>query len=248
MALDKIRGLIILALEDGHYTQAGILQVQLQQMELGATDRFNEKPIRKIVIDDFEFLAPAQCVRYHEGKKFKRSSAPIAEADFITSSWRRAILQLPEHMKHWINYAYGRDLNYECQKSICFHIWDEFLSQHKEYGFKAMKEKTLITMRRLTFYCIQQVRLDLYKKSDEEACDIIKKEFVEDRVISSLLGMSIESWRKDYKKRWKIMKQACESLDELSLLSAAEIRHENFTCNRGGSSNMPVSAGDAQEA
>lgn len=248
MALDKIRSLVIIALGDGHYTQAGILEVQLQQMELGCSDRFNEKPLRTVVIDGITFVTPAECVRYHEGKKFKQASAPIAEADFITCSWRRAILQLPEHEQNWINYVYGSALNYECQTAICFYIWENFLTQHKAAGFKAMKQKTIDTMRRLTFYCIQQVRLDLLGIKKPGAEDADKKEFAEDKEMSLRLGMSIESWRKDYKKRWQIMKKVCLNLDELSLLLTAEIRHETISCNRSRGSDMPVPASDAQEA
>lgn len=235
MELNKVRTSVKLALSDIHYTQAGILDVQLQQMEMGSTGRFNDKATRTMVIDGHEFVTPAEVVRYHEGKKFKTSSAPIAEIDFVTSSWRRAILKLAEHEKCWIYFAYGDGLNFEVQTTVCFYLWDEFQKLHKSSGFKEMKKRTTGIMRRLAFYCMQETRYGLLGLNVAN-----KEEFQEDRKISALLDISIESWRKDYKKRWHLMKQVCFNLDEGALRRTAEVRHEQFSCSRERRSNMSV--------
>ena len=241
MALDKIRSLIIIALGDCNYTQAGILAVQLQQMEIGSSDRFGSRATRTVVIDGHEFVTLAEPVRYHTGKKFQQSSAPIAEIDFITSSWRRAVLQLPEGQRNWLLFAYGNGLNYECQTAICFYLWDKFLEMHTASGFKKMKTPTREIMRRLTFYTIQEVRYGLLGVNN-----INKEEQAEDVKMSALLSVSVKCWQRFYKKRWKLMKQVCFNLDELSLLLTAEIRNEQIASNRNGSTSMPMQANMAQ--
>lgn len=243
MELDKIRSYVQLALGDGHYMQAGILEVQLQQMEMGSSGRFTEKATRELVIDEHTFIVPAEAVRYHEGKKYKTSSAPIAEIDFVTASWRRAILQLEEHEKNWIFFVYGNGLNFEIQTSVCFYLWDQFLKLHKESGFKEMKKKTTGIMRRLAFYCMQETRYGLLGINVAN-----KEEYQEDRKISALLDVSIESWRKDYKKRWNLMKQVCFNLDTKALYITAEVRREQLSCNRERRADLSVQADMANTA
>lgn len=241
--MDKIRSLIVLALSDMNYTQAGILAVQLQQMEMGRSERFGERASRTVVIDGHEFVTLAEPVRYHAGKKYQRPSAPIAEIDFITASWRRAVLQLPEGHRNWIMFAYGNELNYQCQTAICFYLWEKFQELHVASGFKKMKAPTREIMRRLTFYTIQEVRYGLLGVNN-----INKEESAEDVKMSALLNVSVKCWQKFYKKRWQLMKQVCFNLDELSLLLTAEIRNEQIACNRNGSACLPVSPDMAQEA
>lgn len=248
MALDNIRGRVITALGDTHFAHVGILAVQLQMMEQGQSARFSEKAMRQVEIDGYTFLSPADVVSYREGKKYKTSSAPIAEIDFATASWRRAILLLNGYERNWVLFAYGNSLNYQTQSDICFYVWDTFETEHKAAGFKKMNAATLKIMRRLTFYCIQEIRYGLLGLNISDKEEPEKKAFEEDRKISVLLGISIESWRKSYKKRWQIMKKVCLDLDELSLLSTTRIRNEHISRNRYRNPDMPVSSGMAQKA
>lgn len=241
MALDKIRGLIMLALGDCNYTQAGILAVQLQQMEMGSSERFSSRATRTVVIDGYEFVTLAEPVRYHTGKKFQQASAPIAEIDFITSSWRRAVLQLPEGERNWLLFTYGNGLNYDCQTAICFHLWDNFLEMHSASGFKKMKAPTREIMRRLTYYTIQEVRYGLLGVNN-----LHKENNAEDIKMAALINVSVKCWQLAYKKRWQLMKQVCFNLDEQSLLLTAEIRNEQIASNRNGSASMPVQTNMAQ--
>ncbi|MEP8576932.1 bacteriophage antitermination protein Q, partial [Enterobacter cloacae] len=56
------------------------------------------------------------------------------------------------------------------------------------------------------------------------------------------------SWRKDYKKRWLLMKSCCLQLNKTALLNAAEKRSEIINRYRARSTDLPVPAGYAQEA
>ncbi|MHC6285490.1 bacteriophage antitermination protein Q [Escherichia coli] len=86
-------------------------------------------------------------------------------------------------------------------------------------GFKKMKASTKKAMRKLIYYAAQQVKSDL---TCAEAVD----DREQDRQLSFLLNISIDSWRQDYKERWLLIKSRCLSLNRTALLNAAEKRSE----------------------
>ena len=98
-------------------------------------------------------------------------------------------------------------------------------------------------MQRLTYYGIQQVKCEIFHEVHDSDFDRTER----DEYISSLVGVSIESWRKDYKKRWLLLKSRCMHLNDTALLNAAEKRSEIIESHRAGCSDLPVSAGYAQE-
>ncbi|EMO3864403.1 bacteriophage antitermination protein Q, partial [Enterobacter hormaechei] len=145
MELNSIRACVSTALSDIHYLQRGILEVQLEQLRLASSDRFTDKPTRTICIGDtesYEVSVPAEPVRYHVGKSFKRSSMLLTELDFMTASWRRAIEQLNSEETAWLHYCYGCKPNYKNDVTICQWLWLDFLIAHSRAGFKKMKAST----------------------------------------------------------------------------------------------------------
>ncbi|MGJ8141130.1 bacteriophage antitermination protein Q, partial [Klebsiella pneumoniae] len=72
--------------------------------------------------------------------------------------------------------------------------------------FKKMKEATKKKMRNLTYYAIQQVKASILRGEDVDPLR-------EDEHISLLLNITVDSWRKDYKKRWLLMKSRCLHLN-----------------------------------
>lgn len=244
MELDNIRACVSTALSDIHYLQRGILEVQLEQLRLSSSGRFTEKPTRLIHIgdkDDHEILIMAEPVRYHLGKTFKQSSMLLTELDFQTASWRRAIEQLNKEETAWLHYCYGCKLDYKNEVIVCQWLWLDFLIAHSSSGFKKMKAPTKKIMQKLTYYGIQQVKFSILFSEDED-------QQREDEYISFLLNISVDSWRKDYKKRWSLMKSRCLYLNKTALLNAAEKRSEIINRNRTGCTDLPVPADYVQEA
>lgn len=244
MELNNIRMWVSTALSDIHYLQRGILEVQLEQLRLASSDRFTDKPTRTICIGEsevYEISVPADPVRFHVGKTFKQSSMLMTELDFATASWRRAIGQLNREETAWLYYCYGCKPDYNNDVIICQWLWLDFLVAHSRSGFKKMKTPTKRIMQRLTHYGIQQVRglLTFNKEMDQQR---------EDEHLSLLLDISVDSWRKDYKKRWLLMKSCCLQLNKTALLNAAEKRSEIINRYRARSTDLPVPAGYAQEA
>jgi len=247
MDLGNIRALVSTALSDIHYLQRGILEVQLEQLSLSSSGRFDEKPTRMVSIggsDAYEVSVPAEPVRYRVGKTFKQSSILMTELDFQTSNWRRAIEQLPSEESAWLHYCYGCKPNYKNDVTICQWLWLDFLIEHSRAGFKKMKAPTKKLMRKLTYYGIQQVKCEIFNDLHDAGFDGMER----DEHISSLLDVSIDSWRKDYKKRWLLMKSRCMHLNNISLLNAAEKRSEIINRHWAGNSSLPVSSGYAPEA
>ncbi|MEI9740443.1 bacteriophage antitermination protein Q [Enterobacter kobei] len=243
MELKSIRACVSTALSDLHYLQRGILEVQLEQLRLSSSDRFTEKPTRTICLGDtesYEVTVAAEPVRYHVGKSFKQSSMLLTELDFMTASWRRAIEQLNSEENAWLHYCYGCKPNYKNDVIICQWLWLDFLIEHSRAGFKKMKAPTKKIMRKLTYYGIQNIKFEILH--DEQT-----NELKQDEHISFLLDISVDSWRKDYKKRWLLMKSRCMHLNDTALLNAAEKRSEIIESHRAGCSDLLVSAGYAQE-
>lgn len=242
MELKSIRACVSTALSDLHYLQRGILEVQLEQLRLSSSDRFTEKPTRTICLGDNasdEITIAAEPVRYHVGKSFKQSSMLLTELDFMTASWRRAIEQLNSEETAWLHYCYGCKPNYKNDVIICQWLWLDFLIEHSRAGFKKMKAPTKKIMQKLTHYGIQNIKFEILH--DEQT-----NELKQDEYISFLLDISVDSWRKDYKKRWLLMKSRCMHLNDTALLNAAEKRSEIIESHRAGCSDLPVSAGYAQ--
>ena len=228
MELKSIRAYVSTALSDLHYLQRGILEVQLEQLRLSSSDRFTDKPTRTLCLGDNgsdEITVAAEPVRYHVGKSFKQSSMLLTELDFMTASWRRAIEQLNKEESAWLHYCYGSKLNYKNDVIICQWLWLDFLIEHSRAGFKKMKSPTKKIMHKLTYYGIQEVKSEILR--DEQS-----NEQERDEHISFLLGVSVDSWRKDYKKRWLLMKSRCMHLNDTALLNAAEKRSEIIESNR----------------
>ncbi|HDZ1816705.1 TPA: phage antitermination protein [Vibrio cholerae] len=243
MELNSIRACVSTALSDIHYLQRGILEVQLEQMRLASSDRFTDKPTRTICIGDsesYELSVPAEPIRYHVGKSFKQSSMLLTELDFMTASWRRAIEQLNSEETAWLHYCYGCKPNYKNDVIICQWLWLDFLIAHSRSGFKKMKAPTKKIMQKLTYYGIQEVKSEILRDEQRDEQD-------RDEHISFLLGISVDSWRKDYKKRWLLMKSRCMHLNDTALLNAAEKRSEIIESHRARCANLPVSAGYVQE-
>ncbi|HEI8778709.1 phage antitermination protein Q [Enterobacter hormaechei] len=243
MELNSIRACVSTALSDIHYLQRGILEVQLEQLRLASSDRFTDKPTRTICIGDsesYELSVPAEPIRYHVGKSFKQSSMLLTELDFMTASWRRAIEQLNSEETAWLHYCYGCKPNYKNDVIICQWLWLDFLIAHSRSGFKKMKAPTKKIMQKLTYYGIQEVKSEILR-------DVQRDEQDRDEHISFLLGISVDSWRKDYKKRWLLMKSRCMHLNDTALLNAAEKRSEIIESHRARCANLPVSAGYVQE-
>jgi len=241
--LNSIRACVSTALSDIHYLQRGILEVQLEQLRLASSDRFTDKPTRTICIGDsesYELSVPAEPIRYHVGKSFKQSSMLLTELDFMTASWRRAIEQLNSEETAWLHYCYGCKPNYKNDVIICQWLWLDFLIAHSRSGFKKMKAPTKKIMQKLTYYGIQEVKSEILR-------DVQRDEQDRDEHISFLLDISVDSWRKDYKKRWLLMKSRCMHLNDTALLNAAEKRSEIIESHRARCANLPVSAGYVQE-
>ena len=107
-----------------------------------------------------------------------------------------------------------------------------------------MKASTKKIMQRLTYYGIQQVKSEIFRELHDSGFDGTER----DEHISSLVGVSVESWRKDYKKRWLLLKSRCMHLNDTALLNAAEKRSEIIESHRARSTDLPVSADYVQEA
>ncbi|MCD0229248.1 bacteriophage antitermination protein Q, partial [Enterobacter hormaechei subsp. steigerwaltii] len=113
----------------------------------------------------------------------------------MTASWRRAIEQLNSEETAWLHYCYGCKPNYKNDVIICQWLWLDFLIAHSRSGFKKMKAPTKKIMQKLTYYGIQEVKSEILRDEQRDEQD-------RDEHISFLLGISVDSWRKDYKKRW----------------------------------------------
>lgn len=241
MSIGNTRRWVSMALCEQNYTQSGILAVQLEQMRMGSSGRFTEQPSKIVAFDDdVEFCVAAEPVRYHQGKTFKRASALLAEPDFQTSHWRRALLALSDDEQAWLRFCYGDTYYRSDLNHVVTRIMRSFVQRHNESGLKVMRSKTADILISGIPYLICGIRRNILF-GEMDAYD-------EDKYVSFLAGIPIKSWRKDYRPRWTLMKKTCVDLDINSLLNIARMRSDIINCNRGYSPALSVQTGYAQSS
>lgn len=84
------------------------------------------------------------------------SIALVGPVEFVTASWRRAVMSLEEHQKAWLLWNYSENIRFEYQVAITQWAWAEFREQ---LGTKKVAGKTLDRLKKLIWLAAQDVKL-----------------------------------------------------------------------------------------
>ncbi|SQC34234.1 Phage antitermination protein Q [Kluyvera cryocrescens] len=143
----------------------------------------------------------------------KGSHIPLVQpVEFVTASWRRALLSLEEHQKAWLLWNYSENIRFEYQVAITQWAWDDF---REHLGTKKVAGKTMERLKRLIWLAAQDVKAELAGKDVYQQQDL-----------AALCGVKPDNWCHNYADYWRAMCAIFKRLDGDSLLCAVRTRSQ----------------------
>ncbi|EMO7792542.1 antiterminator [Citrobacter freundii] len=140
------------------------------------------------------------------------SIALVGPVEFVTASWRRAVLSLEEHQKAWLLWSYSENVRWEHQLSITQWAWGEFREQ---LGVKKVAGKTMDRLKALIWLAAQDVKAELAGKDVYQHQDL-----------AALCGVKPDNWCHNYADYWRAMCTIFKRLDGDSLLCTVRTRSQ----------------------
>ena len=140
------------------------------------------------------------------------SIALVGPVEFVTASWRRAVLSLEDHQKAWLLWNYSENIRFEHQVAITQWAWAEFREQ---LGTKKIAGKTLERLKKLIWLAAQDVKAELAGKHVYQHQDL-----------AYLCGVKPDNWCHNYADYWRAMCSIFKRLDGDSLLCTVRTRSQ----------------------
>ncbi|HHP5591670.1 antiterminator [Enterobacter kobei] len=140
------------------------------------------------------------------------SIALVGQVEFVTASWRRAVLSLEDHQKAWLLWNYSENVSFEHQVAITQWAWAEFRGQ---LGAKKVAGKTMERLRKLIWLAAQDVKAELAGKDVYQHQDL-----------AALCGVKPDNWCHNYADYWRAMCAIFKRLDGDSLLCTVRTRSQ----------------------
>ncbi|MFH2225970.1 bacteriophage antitermination protein Q [Enterobacter kobei] len=140
------------------------------------------------------------------------SIALVGPVEFVTASWRRAVLSLEDHQKAWLLWNYSENIRFEYQVVITQWAWAEFTGQ---LGTKKVAGKTLERLKKLIWLAAQDVKAEL-----------AGREVYQQQDLAALCGVKPDNWSHNYADYWRAMCTIFKRLDGDSLLCTVRTRSQ----------------------
>ncbi|HHR0994404.1 TPA: bacteriophage antitermination protein Q [Klebsiella oxytoca] len=138
------------------------------------------------------------------------SIALVGPVEFVTASWRRAVLSLEEHQKSWLLWNYSDNIRWEHQETITRWAWEQF--SEKLAGIRIAK-KTVDRLRQLIWLAAQNKKAEITGRGDLYSP-------------ASMVGIKPDNWCHNYSDYWQAMMDIYQELDNQSLLSVSRSRSQ----------------------
>ena len=145
------------------------------------------------------------------------SIALVGPVEFVTASWRRAVLSLEDHQKAWLLWNYSENIRFEYQVAITQWAWAEFREQ---LGTKKVAGKTMERLKKLIWLAAQDVKAEL-----------VGRETYEYQVLAELAGVAKSTWTETYLPHWLAMRNSFKRLDSGALISVTRSRSQQKATN-----------------
>ncbi|MCK7358508.1 bacteriophage antitermination protein Q [Enterobacter roggenkampii] len=145
------------------------------------------------------------------------SIALVGPVEFVTASWRRAVLSLEEHQKAWLLWNYSENIKFEYQVAITQWAWAEFL---EKLGTKKVAGKTMERLKKLIWLAAQDVKAEL-----------AGRETYEYQKMAELVGVTPKNWSETFTDRWVDMRRIFLRLDSEALLTVTRSRSQQKATN-----------------
>ncbi|MBW9633794.1 bacteriophage antitermination protein Q [Escherichia coli] len=148
----------------------------------------------------------------------KGSHIPLVQPiEFVTASWRRALLSLDEHQKAWLLWSYSGNIVWEHQVTITRWTWSEF---QQSLAGKRLAKKTIERLRQLIWLAAQDVKAELSGHDVYQYGDL-----------AALVGVNKTNWSQNYVEHYDAMTRLYKSLDSQSLLHVSRSRSQQKAAN-----------------
>ncbi|MBZ7483153.1 bacteriophage antitermination protein Q [Klebsiella oxytoca] len=138
------------------------------------------------------------------------SIALVGPVEFVTASWRRAVLSLEDHQKAWLLWNYSENIRWEHQETITRWAWEQF--SEKLAGIRIAK-KTVDRLRQLIWLAAQNKKAEITGRGDLYSP-------------ASMVGIKPDNWCHNYSDYWQAMMDIYQELDNQSLLSVSKSRSQ----------------------
>ncbi|WP_134677372.1 bacteriophage antitermination protein Q [Enterobacter hormaechei] len=145
------------------------------------------------------------------------SIALVGPIEFVTASWRRAVLSLEDHQKAWLLWNYSENIRFEYQVAITQWAWVQFREQ---LGAKKVAGKTLERLKKLIWLAAQDVKREL-----------AGRETYEYQKMAELVGVTPKNWSETFTERWVEMRRIFQRLDSGALLQVTRSRSQQKATN-----------------
>lgn len=140
------------------------------------------------------------------------SIALVCPVEFMTASWRRAVLSLEDHQKAWLLWNYSENIRFEYQVAITQWAWAEFTAQLVS---KKVAGKTMERLKKLIWLAAQDVKAELAGKDVYQHQDL-----------AALCGVKPDNWCHNYADYWRAMCTIFKRLDADSLRCTVRTRSQ----------------------
>ncbi|HEQ3544416.1 TPA: antiterminator [Enterobacter hormaechei] len=153
------------------------------------------------------------------------SIALVGPVEFVTASWRRAVLSLEENQKAWLLWNYSENIRFEYQVAITQWAWAELQEQ---LGAKKVAGKTMERLKKLIWLAAQDVKAEL-----------AGRETYEYQALAELAGVAKSTWTETYLPHWLAMRNSFQRLDSGALISVMRSRSQQKATNLDASLAKP---------
>lgn len=148
----------------------------------------------------------------------KGSHIPLVQpVEYLTASWRRALLSLDEHYKAWLLWSYSENICWEHQETITRWAWEQFSAQ---ISGKRIAKKTMGRLRALIWLAAQ------YVKGESKGGELPPVKY-----LAGLVGVNKTNWSQNYAEHWELMIDIYQDLDTDSLLLVSRVRSQQKSAN-----------------
>ncbi|KZQ02422.1 antiterminator [Enterobacter chengduensis] len=145
------------------------------------------------------------------------SIALVGPVEFVTASWRRAVLSLEDHQKAWLLWNYSENIRFDYQVAITQWAWAEFREQ---LGAKKVAGKTVERLKKLIWLAAQDVKEVLAGRDPYQYGDL-----------AALVGVNKTNWSQNYVEHWEAMTGLFDRLDTSSLKQVSRSRSQQKATN-----------------
>lgn len=145
----------------------------------------------------------------------KGSHIPLVQPiEFVTASWRRAVLAQEAHERAWLMWCYADATAYSHQVEIVSWCWAAFTDGLKQ---KRVAAKTRKFLSSLVWLAAQDVKAELRGQGDK--CYKAQQ-------LAQLAGVSKSTWSESYAGYWASLRGHFLSLDQHALEGVSKTRAE----------------------